>query len=108
MPIVDLHVRSTDRSGLDPDLNVSQTRPCSEGPWLVDGTGTRNSLENCVHLVFQTIPLNCSPAFRPSVKRYCQSRCTRNGSYRVKHFTQVRSTGIRNEPAIRYAKRTSA
>src|SRR5207247_5285411 len=48
VPIIDLHVRSADRSRLDPDLNVSQTRLGSEGPWLVDGTGTRNSLDNCM------------------------------------------------------------
>src|SRR2546422_7226782 len=68
VPIIDLHVSSTDRSGLDSDLNVSQTWLWSEGPWLVDSTRTRNSLDNCVHLFFQTIPLNCSPAFRSSGK----------------------------------------
>src|SRR5205807_8262923 len=69
VPIIDLHVRSPDRSSLDSDLNVSQTRLGSESPRLVDGTRTRNSLDNRVHLFFQTIPLNCSPAFRSSVKR---------------------------------------
>src|SRR6266568_6766519 len=69
VPIIDLHVRSTDRSCLDSDLNVSQTRLRSEGPWLIDGTGTRHSLDNCMHLIFQTIPLSCSPAFGWSVKR---------------------------------------
>jgi len=69
VPIIDLHVRSTDRSGLDSDLNVSQTRLGSESPRLVDSTWTWNSLDDSVHLLFQMIPLNCSPAFRSTVKR---------------------------------------
>jgi hypothetical protein len=56
VPIIDLHIRSTDRSGLDSDLNVSQTWLRSEGPRLVDRTGTRDSLDDGVHLFFQMIP----------------------------------------------------
>src|SRR3989442_15531925 len=56
VPIIDLHVRSTDRSSLNSNLNVSQTKLRSERPWLVDGAGTRNSLDNSVHLLFQRIP----------------------------------------------------
>src|SRR5207302_264585 len=69
MPIIDLHIRSTDRSSLNSDLNVSQTRLWSERPRLVDSTWTWNSLDDSVHLLFQRIPLNCSPAFRSTVKR---------------------------------------
>src|SRR2546425_11441943 len=46
VPIIDLHVRPTDRSGLDPDHNVPQSGLGSEGPWLVDRTRTRNSLDD--------------------------------------------------------------
>src|SRR5260370_2362161 len=74
VPIIDLHVRPTDRSSLDPDLNVSQTWLSSESPRLIDGTRTRNSLDDGVHLFFQRIPLNCSRPFRSSVKRYCPSK----------------------------------
>jgi hypothetical protein len=56
VPVIDLHVRPTDRSSLDPDLNISQTRLRSESPRLIDGTGTRNSLDDSVHLSFQTNP----------------------------------------------------
>jgi hypothetical protein len=56
MPIIDLHIRPTDRSGLDSDLNVSQTRLRSENPRLIDGAGTRDGLDDSVHLFFQRIP----------------------------------------------------
>src|SRR5439155_2623822 len=69
VPIIDLHIRSTDRSSLNSDLNVSRTRLGSERPRLVDSTWTWNSLDDSVHLLFQMIPLNCSPAFRSTVKR---------------------------------------
>src|SRR5438132_14370924 len=46
VPIIDLHVRPTDRSGLDSDHNVPQSGLGSEGPWLVDRTRTRNSLDD--------------------------------------------------------------
>src|SRR5436853_2495073 len=54
VPVVDVHVCSTDRSGLDPDENVSQTEfGCR--PWFEDCAGTRRRLHNSAHLFFQQI-----------------------------------------------------
>ncbi len=54
VPVVDVHVRSTDRCGFDPYENVSQARlRC--WPLFEDGAGTRRCLYNCVHLFFQRI-----------------------------------------------------
>src|SRR5438132_14244678 len=62
VPIIYLHVRSTDRSSLDSDLNVSQIRLGRVSPRPVDGTMTRNRLDHRVPLFLPTIPLNYSPA----------------------------------------------
>jgi len=70
MPVVDVHVRSTDRCGFDPYENVSETRfGC--WPLLEGGAGTRRCLHNCVHLFFQQISskLDVSRA-ESAVKRF--------------------------------------
>ena len=54
MPIVDVHVRSTDRGGFDPDENVPKTG-LGCWPWFEDRAGTRRRLYNSVHLFFQQV-----------------------------------------------------
>ena len=54
VPVVDVHVRSADRGGFDPDENVSET---GFGCWpgFEGCAGTRRRLHNGVHLFFQQI-----------------------------------------------------
>src|SRR5207248_2486585 len=54
VPVVDVHVRPTDRGGLDPDENVPKTGLGCR-PLLEDRAGTRRRLHNSVHLFFQQI-----------------------------------------------------
>jgi len=54
VPVVDVHICSTDRGGFDPDENVSETG-LGGGPGFEDCAGTRRRLHNGVHLFFQQI-----------------------------------------------------